>query len=343
MNDVTQEHAWPLVDLHRHLEGAVRPKTVLDVSLEHCLPMPTEALQDLEDYLHLKEPIHDLMDVLPRFNLLRQVYLDYDICRWVTMDCLQDAWDEGLDYVELRFSPYFMAEPHHLDPASVTSAVCEAWQEMERARPGASRLIVILSRTYGPELCEVELACALSHRSRGVAGIDLAGDEAHWPAGLFRDHFSRAQAAGLHRTAHAGEFAGSESVCDALESLDPERIGHGVHAADDPALMERILERGIALECCPTSNVFTRAVPSLEQHPLPLFLEKGLRATLNTDDPTLFQGVTLLHEYQVTTEQMGITSEGLERIRQNGVLAAFMSDAEREDLVRRFNEKKERP
>jgi adenosine deaminase len=343
MNDVTQEHAWPLVDLHRHLEGAVRPKTVLEVSLEHGLPLPTEVLQDLEAYLHLKEPIHDLLDVLPRFNLLRQVYLDYDLCRRVTMECLQDAWDEGLDYVELRFSPYFMAEPHHLDTASVTSAVCEAWQEMERTRPGASKLIVILSRTYGPELCEIELECALSHRERGVSGIDLAGDEARWRAGLFRDHFARAQTAGLHCTAHAGEFAGSESVRETLETLNPERIGHGVHAADDPAVMECLLEQDIALECCPTSNVFTRAVPSLEQHPLPLFLEKGLRATLNTDDPTLFQGVTLLHEYQAAAEHMSITPEGLERIRQNGVLATFLSIAEREDLMRRFNEKKELP
>ena len=309
---MTPEHAWPLVDLHRHLEGAVRPATVLEVSLEHGLPLPTQDLQELEDFLHLQEPIHDLLDVLPRFDLLRQVYLDYDLCRRVTMECLQDAWDEGLDYVELRFSPYFMAEPHRLDPASVTSAVCEAWQEMERARPGASRLIVILSRTYGPELCEIELACALSHRGRGVAGIDLAGDEARWTAGLFREHFARAEAAGLHRTAHAGEFAGSESVRETLEALNPERIGHGVHAADDPALMERILERGIALECCPTSNYFTRAVPRLEQHPLPLFLEKGLCATLNTDDPSLFQGVTIAHEYKVAAERMGIGPEGLE-------------------------------
>ena len=334
------QSAWPLVDLHRHLEGSVRPETVIELSLKYGLALPTADLEEFKQHIYLLEPMNNLMDILPKFNLLRQIYLDYEICRRVTIECISDAWQEGVDYVEIRFSPVFMAELHGLDPQSVTSAVCEAWQEMDRLRPGASKLIVILSRTYGPEVCEIELEAALSHRNHGIVGIDLAGDEASKPAGLFRSHFQRAEAAGLHLTAHAGEFAGSESVREAIESLRPERIGHGVHAINDQAVMEQILENGIAVESCPTSNYLTNSIHSLREHPLPRFLQKGIRVGINTDDPSLFKGITIQHEYRIARDMMGVDAEGIERIRQNGFLSAFMSDSERMNLKQQFAEKK---
>jgi adenosine deaminase len=338
---MSHQSVWPLVDLHRHLEGSVRPETVIELSLKHHLTLPTFILDEFKRHIYVSEPMNDIMDILPKFNLLRQIYLDYDICRRVTLECILDSWMEGIDYVEIRFSPVFMAELHGLDPQSVTSAVCEAWQEMDRLRPSASKLIVILSRTYGPEACEIELEAALSHCNRGVIGIDLAGDEASKPAGLFRSHFQRAEAAGLHLTAHAGEFAGSESVRETIEFLHPERIGHGVHAIDDQAVMEQILENGIAIESCPTSNYLTKSIPSLREHPLPKFLQKGVHVSINTDDPSLFQGINLQHEYLIAHDMMGIDLEGLEHIRQNGFLAAFMSDSERMNLKNRVaNENK---
>jgi adenosine deaminase len=334
------QSVWPLVDLHRHLEGSVRPEIVIELSLKHSLPLPTSDLDEFKRHIYLSEPMNNLMDVLPRFNLLRQIYLDYDICKRITIECIRDSWQEGLDYVEVRFSPVFMAELHGLEPRSVTSAVCEAWQEMDHFRPGASKLIVILSRTYGPEICEIELEAALSHRNRGVIGIDLAGDEASKPAGLFRSHFQRAEAAGLHLTAHAGEFAGSESVRETIVSLHPERIGHGVHAVDDQAVIDQILENGIAIESCPTSNYLTKSISSLQEHPLPKFLQNGICVSINTDDPTLFQGITIQHEYGVARDMMGIDPEEIERIRQNGLLAAFISDYERNNLKNRIADDK---
>jgi adenosine deaminase len=317
----------PKVDLHRHLEGAVRLETVIEISQAHGLPLPASDRQGLAQYTWIDHPTGDILQLLPKFDLLRQVFVDADACRRVTWECLEDAASEGLDYVELRFSPLFMAELHHLEPLSVTAAVCEAWQEARGRLNVQARLIAILSRTYGAAACEIELECALAYHDRGVVGLDLAGDEARHPATGFREHFRRAREAGLRLTAHAGEFAGAESVRETIQELAPERLGHAVHAADDPALLDLIAARGIAIECCPTSNVLTTSVPAYPAHPLPAFLAHGICATLNTDDPALMGGLRLEDEYRAARDEMGLTRAELDQVQRNGLRAAFMSEA----------------
>jgi adenosine deaminase len=251
------------------------------------------------------------------------------------MECIQDAIDEGLDYVELRFSPLFMAELHQLDPMRVTEAVCEAWQEMDRQHPLRSRLVGILSRTYGPDICMEELKPALAFAGKGIVGLDLAGDEARWPAHLFREHFNRARDAGLGLTAHAGEFAGADSVRETIEVLKPDRLGHAVHAADDPAVMALIADQGITIESCPTSNYYTCSVPSFAAHPLPIFLKNGLKVTLNADDPTLFSGLSVWQEYELAGDIMGISQKDLKKMQLDGLQAAFLSPQQKEEILKR--------
>lgn len=323
----------PLVDLHRHLEGSIRLQTVLDLSHKHNLPLPAWDLPGLSKAIYVSQPFADILEILPCFNLLTQVIVDYEACRRITLECLEDAAREGLDYVEVRFSPLFMAEPHDLDPLSVTSVVCEAWQEAQSLYPVKSSLIVILSRTYGPEACETELEAALAYRQSGVTGLDLAGDEARHPASQFVRHFERARQAGLRLTAHAGEFDGAESVRQTVLQLAPERLGHAVHAADDPAVLDLLAEKQVAIECCPTSNYYTTAVPRLAAHPLPLFLARGLCATLNTDDPSLFHSIDVAHEYRLARDEMGLSPAGLRQIQRNGLQAAFLTEEERLRLV----------
>jgi len=315
----------PRVDLHYHLEGAVRLETVLAISSQHKLPLPAGDVRGLEKAVFLDRPTPDILIIMPRFEILRQVFVDYDACQRVTWECLEDAAQQGLDYVEVRFSPLFMAEPHRLDPRSVTAAVCEAWQESCDRLPIQSRLIVILSRTYGPQACWTELECGLAYRSKGIAGLDLAGDEARHPAVQFRDHFRKAREAGLRLTAHAGEFAGAESVRQTVLELNPERLGHAVHAVDDPAVLDLLVERQIAIECCPTSNFFTGSIPDFASHPLPCFLERGLCATLNTDDPTLFGNLTLAEEYRRARDLIGLDAGQLAQVQNNSRKAAFLN------------------
>jgi adenosine deaminase len=179
---------------------------------------------------------------------------------------------------------------------------------------------------------EIELACALAHRDRGVVGLDLAGDEARHPANQFASHFRRAREAGLHLTAHAGEFAGADSVRKTVLTLGVERVGHAVHAVDDPEVLDLLAEKQIAVESCPTSNLLTCAVPSFAAHPLPIFLDRGLCTVLNTDDPTLFGGISLEDEFRIAREEIGLSDGQLTRLRENGLRAAFLTPTEKKEF-----------
>jgi adenosine deaminase len=218
-----------------------------------------------------------------------------------------------------------------LDPLGVAAAVCEAWQEARNRWPILSKLIVILSRHYGVEACQIELRAAVANRERGVVGIDLAGVETNFPGSLFVSHFDQARAAGLRLTAHAGEWSGAQSVWQAVRELGVERLGHAIGAMNDAALVDLIAERQIGIEMCPTSNIQFSAVPTISSHPLPGWLRRGVRVTVNTDDPGI-SGIDLPHEYRVVHDQMGLSNEEMRRLQANGVDAAFLTPQERQAL-----------
>jgi adenosine deaminase len=329
--------ALPRVELHRHLEGSIRLTTVIEIAKQKGISLPAYSLSELEKLTWITKPTPDILDILPSFSIFTRILADYDICRRVACETLEDAAAEGINYLELRFSPLFMAESHNLDPLSVTAAVCEAWQDTQNRLPMRSKLIVILSRTYGPEACQIELNAALAYCQKGITGVDLAGDEARFPAELFIDHFRQARTAGLHITTHAGEFRGAESVRTAILELGAERIGHAVHAVDDPSTVDLLAERGVAIECCPTSNYYTCSVPSLKAHPLPKFLRNGIRATINADDPSIFGNITLEHEYQLALDEIGLTQDELRQVQRNGIEAAFITTAEKSDIWESFS------
>jgi adenosine deaminase len=248
----------------------------------------------------------------------------------VAYENVEDAQREGIAYVELRFSPWFMAEPHGLDPSAVVEAVADGAQAGARNCGVKVALIGILSRTYGPDVAWKELEALLRHRDRLVA-VDLAGDEAHWPGSLFVRHMRRAREAGLRVTAHAGEIAGPDSVWQAIRELGAERIGHAVRAPEDPALLDYMAEQRIGIESNLTSNVQTSTVPDYASHPLRLFLERGLLATINTDDPGI-SAIDLRYEYEVAAPAAGLTAAAIRQAQRNALATAFLSAEEREAL-----------
>ena len=190
-----------------------------------------------------------------------------------------------------------------------------------------------MSRTFGVDACQNELDALLAHRDN-ITALDLAGDELGFPGTLFREHFHQARDAGWHITVHAGEAAGPESIWQAIRELGAERIGHGVKAVEDPALMDYLAEHRIGIESCLTSNVQTSTVPSLAQHPLKQFLEHGVLASLNTDDPAV-QGIDIQHEYHVAAPAAGLTPQLIRQAQINGLEMAFLSDAEKQALKAR--------
>ncbi len=324
---------FPLIDLHRHLDCNVRLETILDLGRQHKLSLPAWDLEGLRPCVQITESKPDFMAFRAKFKWMIEVLVDYAACRRVAFENVADAQREGIDYVELRFSPWFMAKPHGLDPAGVVEAVADGAEQGARDLGVKLNLIGILGRTYGPDVAWKELKALLAHRER-LTALDLAGDEANQPGELFVEHLRRAREAGWRLTIHAGEAAGAESVWQAIRELGAERIGHGVRAIDDPALMDLMAERQIGIESALTSNVQSSTVAAYAEHPLRRFLERGLLATINTDDPNV-SGIDLRHEYEAAAPAAGLTAEHTRQAQRNALAVAFLSADEKDALVAR--------
>ena len=333
MNVSNIDRQLPFIDLHRHIDGSLRLGTILELGKLHGVKLPGATLEELRPHVQVMERQPGVMAFIAKMLWMTAVLADTEACRRVARENVEDAKREGIDYIELRFSPWFMAEPHGLDPAEVTAAVVEGAAEGAKATGVRVQLIGILSRTYGPEIAHKELAALLTQREQIVA-LDLAGDEANFPAKLFTDHFRHGRDAGWRVTVHAGESAGPESVWDAVRLLGAERIGHGVRAMEDPALVDFLLEKKIGIEANLTSNVQTSTVPDLASHPLPEMLGRGLLASINTDDPGM-SAIDLPYEFDVAAPAAGLSREQIRQAQVNALETAFLSDEAREELKRK--------
>jgi len=319
------------VELHRHLDGNVRLSTILDIGLKYNLGLPADTIEGLRPYVQVVEPKPSILDFFQKFEWLTKAMVNYDICRRIAYENVEDAYNEGIDYIELRFSPLFMAKAHDLDPAGVVEAVVDGVQAAWQALPIRVNLIGIISRTYGVEACWQELNALLTHKDDIIA-LDLAGDELHFPGELFVEHFKQARDAGWHAVPHAGEVLGPESVWQALRELKAERIGHAVHALADAALMDYLAEHQVGIESNLTSNVQTSTVRDYASHPLKVFLECGIPATINTDDPVI-SAIDINYEYDMAVEKVGLSMEQVRQAQQNALQVCFLSEAEKQGLM----------
>ena len=313
--------ALPLIDLHRHIEGSVRLATVIDLARRHRVVLPADDVAALRSHVQITEPQPGVMAFIARFVWIQRTLADPDACRRIACEAVEDGAREGIEYLELRFSPLFMAEAHGLDPAAVVASVVEGVDQGREATGIGVSLIGILSRTYGVEAGRRELDALLTRRERIVA-LDLAGDEANYPCALFREHFARARDAGWRVTVHAGEAAGPENVWSAIRDLGATRIGHGVRAMEDPALVEHMRAHRIGIETSLTSNVQTMTVADYASHPIKRMLAAGLLASLNTDDPAI-SGIDLAYELEVAAPAAGLGAGEIGQTRANAVAMAF--------------------
>ncbi|KOC90848.1 adenosine deaminase [Winslowiella iniecta] len=320
----------PLTDIHRHLDGNIRAQTILDLGREFNLTLPASTLDTLRPHVQVTQNEPDLVSFLQKLDWGVKVLGSLDACRRVAQENVEDAARAGIHYTELRFSPGYMAMTHNLPVAGVVEAVIDGIKAGCQQHDIEVRLIGIMSRTFGEEACLRELEGLLAHRD-AITALDLAGDELGFPGSQFLSHFNQARDAGLRITVHAGEAAGPESIWQAIRELGAERIGHGVKAVDDPALMDFLAEHQIGIESCLTSNIQTSTVAQLSQHPLATFLNHGVLATINTDDPAV-QGIELAHEYQVAAPAAGLSAQQIRTAQENGLKIAFLSEAEKEKI-----------
>ena len=326
----------PLIELHRHLDGNVRLETILDLGRKHNLPLPASDIEGLRPYVQVTNPQPDVLAFFAKFQWQVGILADYEAVQRIAHENVEDAHRDGIDYIELRFSPWFMAEPYELDPAGVVEAVVTAVAAGQLELGVKVNLIGILSRTYGPDIAMKELEALLT-QSKHITALDLAGDEAHFPAHLFREHFRRAKQAGWHITNHAGEIAGPESIWEALHGLGAERIGHALSAIEDPSLMDYMAKYGIGVESCLTSNVQTSCVAGYPAHPLRKFLEAGILATINTDDPGISK-IDLPYEYNVAAPKAGLTEQQIHQAQINALEVSFLTKEEKKLLIEKKRE-----
>jgi adenosine deaminase len=325
------ETAFPKIDLHRHLDGSIRVSTILELSKEHGLSLPSNELSHLEKEVYIQDRSTDLLAFLAKLDYGVASLVNIEACERIAFENVEDLREEGIDYAELRFSPYYMAMHHSLSLSDVVAAVVRGVKAGERRFGIKVNLIGILSRTFGVDQCMRELESLLKHH-QDLVGLDLAGDEKGFPAKLFQAHFSLAkQKTDWRFTIHAGEADGPQSVWDAITLLHADRIGHGVRAIEDEKLLSYMVENKVGVESCLTSNYQTGTWIDTASHPLITFLNVGIEACLNTDDPGV-SNITLDDEFELARRALNFTEAQLHTLKENALNQAFISESEKEEL-----------
>ena len=322
---------YPLTDLHRHLDGNIRLSTIWELAEEYSIILPADNLETLKTKVQIQQRTTDLLAFLEKMELGVSVLASEQACFRVAYENIEDAKLAGLSYVELRFSPVFMAKNYGLVLEQVIEAVVAGCKAGSKKYGVPVNLIGILSRSYGETSCHQELQ-ALLRAKDDIVALDLAGDEKGFPAIRFKEHFKLARDAGWNITVHAGEADGPQSIWQAIDELGATRIGHGVAAREDSGLMDFMANNGISIECCLTSNFQTGACTDIARHPITTFIEKGIVVTLNTDDPGV-SGIEIGDEYKLAREVVGLTTEQLTQIQLNGVDVAFVEDGVKAELL----------
>jgi aminodeoxyfutalosine deaminase len=320
----------PKTELHVHLEGSIQPETLLD------LARTKGRLQDqTESWIREHSARHFRYGSLPAFlqafklvTMLLECPADYALA---TRRMIEGLAAQRVRYAEVTLSAGVILWKKQPIQA-IFEAVRAASKEVEAQHGVVIRWIFDAIRHFGADHAREVLAWAGKFRDDGVVAFGIGGDEERGPAELFREVYREAKNLGLHRTAHAGETGGPKSVAQAVELLGAERIGHGVTAVCDPQVTALLRDRGTALEACPTSNVATGLLPSIESHPLPQFLAMGVQTTINSDDPALF-GSTLEEELIRCAHAFRLSESQIVALLKNSIYASFTSKAHQQALI----------
>ncbi|MEV6814580.1 adenosine deaminase [Micromonospora sp. NPDC051296] len=312
----------PKVELHVHHVGSASPRIVAELAARHegRSPVPADP-QLLADYFAFRDFAHFIEVYLSVVDLIR----DQEDVWILTHEVARELARQQVRYAELTVTPY-----SHVKRGIPAPAFCEAIEDA-RKRAAADfgielRWCFDIPGEAGLPAAEETLRISLDERPDGLVSFGLGGPEIGVPRPQFKPYFDQARAAGLRSVPHAGETTGPQTVWDALRELGAERIGHGISAAEDPQLLTYLAERQIGMEVCPTSNVRTRAVARIEEHPLPRLIEAGLLVTINSDDPPMF-GTTLNDEYAVAAQLLDAGPAQLAELARNAVTASFLDPA----------------
>lgn len=323
MMAITRElvRALPKAELHCHLDGSVRPETLLELGREYGRPMPAADPEALAEFMVVRNA-RNLEEYLERFDITLSVMQHAEALERIAYELVEDAAGDGVRYIEIRFAPV-LNTAEGLSLGAAVEAPLRGIARAERDHGVRARIIICALRTLPPEV-SLELArLAVAYRTEGVVGFDLAGGELGHPATTHVAAFDYAHRHDLPVTIHAGEGAGAGSIRQAVHDCHADRIGHATRLFEDPELAQYVNDRRIALEICLTSNIQTHAAPSYAAHPLRAYFDRGMNVVLNTDN-RLMSGTTLTDEYLHAARHLDFTLRELGEVALNGFASAFL-------------------
>jgi adenosine deaminase len=337
--DETRERfvaALPKVETHLHLDGSLSPNTIAALAeRQSYAPLMDRSEAEIAALTVVETPREDLAAVLEAFVAIYPLLHTPEALETVAYDFIATAHEQNIHYVEVRFAPVLQAVPEQgFGIDDVIEAVLEGLEHGRREFGVESAVIVCLFRPLPVEVNATMLDAAIAFRDRGVVGIDLAGDEGEVPLAKFAELYRRAGDAGLFRTVHAGEVAGSGDLALALE-LGVDRIGHAKHIEAEPALFDQVVRRGIGLEVNLTSNHRTGAIATLSEHPAKRWFDAGAAISVSTDDPGVF-GITLTGEYLLLIRELGFSVGDLIELQRRTIATLFMPEADKHRLEARM-------
>lgn len=321
----------PKVDLHRHLEGSLRMETLLDIARLHGMTLPL--LPGLRALVKI-QPTDSLTftNFLSKFQTLRLFYRSPQVISRVTREAVEDAAQDHVRYLDLRFTPVALGRLENFPYSDIMDWVLAAAEQAAQDFGICVRLVVSVNRHEEVPLAEKIVHLAMDRKDRGIAAIDLAGNEADFPADPFQGIFNEARQGGLKICVHAGEWNGPQNVRQAIEDFHADRIGHGVRIMEDENVVALARERATTFEVCVTSNYQSGVTQALTSHPLMRMLMAGLNVTINTDDPSISQ-ITLGHEYRVVCEELGLPLPQLSERILAAARSTFLEPARQQELI----------
>lgn len=321
----------PKIDLHCHLDGSVRPETILELADQQGITLPSRDIEQIRELMIAPETCRDLDEYLQRFQLPLSVMQTESALKRIAFELFEDAAQENVKYLEVRFAPLLHIN-NGLTLDQIISSVIAGMQQAEQQYDIHGNLILSVLRHMPTTRINEMLDCGATYLNHGVAGFDVAGSEPDGFCEAFIPHAHYAAEKGYHVTIHAGEQGSGQNVLDAVALLGAERVGHGIHIKGHAEAYTRVKEDEVALETCPSSNIQTKAVESLSEHPIEKFYKDGIHVTINTDNRTV-SNTTMTDEVRKVVEAFGFSHEDYLAIYRLSVEHAFASEQVKQHLL----------
>ncbi|WP_044338771.1 adenosine deaminase [Rossellomorea aquimaris] len=320
----------PKIELHCHLDGSVRPETIIDIAKREGIPIPSFDIEEMKEELIAPLDCKSLDEYLEKFSIPNAVMQSKENLKRITFELYEDAAEENVKYMEVRFAPLLHTQKG-LSVEEIIGSVIEGMKEAEEHFDIKGNIILSCMRTMSAERAFEVVEQGKIFLGKGVVAIDLCASEEEGFCGKFIEPIALAREYGYRVTIHAGETGIGRNVLEAVEWLGAERIGHGVYMTDCPEAYQVVKEKQIVLEICPTSNVQTKAVNQFRDHPLYDFHRDGIKITINTDNRTV-SDTTMTKECDLVWNEFSMSEEDYREIYMNSVEAAFASDEVKEGL-----------